>query len=84
MSKSCLDGNHATKESSMNSQDIANTSNNRNVETRKPDRTEYAAGIARLEFGGRNYPAEGYDGFVDRPPGLIAALRVERWPGAVR
>ena len=55
---------------------------NRNVETPKLDRAERAAGIARLEFGGRNYPAEGYDGFVDRAPGESKLLRANRWRGA--
>ena len=47
-------------------------------------REAFAAGLARYEFGARNYRGEDHDGFVDRPPGLIAVLRAARWQGAER
>ena len=47
-------------------------------------REAFAADVARHEFGSRNYPAEGHDGFVDRSPGEIAILRAARCQGAAR
>ena len=69
----------------MNSSHIASNSpsNNHNVESPKSDRADYATGIARRVFG-KNYPADGFDGFVDRRPGELAVLRALHWSGTSR
>ena len=39
----------------------------------------FAAEAARSAFG-RRYPADGYDGFIDRRPGEFAILRAAQGP----
>ena len=77
---------HITTESDMNTHHIApNSPSNKNrVETPKLDRAAFAAGIARHEFGGRNYRGADHDGFEDHSPAAIAIMRAMRWSGAAR
>ena len=49
----------------------------------KDKSSTFAAEAARFAFG-KNYPAEGHDGFVDRRPGELSILRAAGWLGSNR